>query len=235
MLLWETLTKGNASEDSSQANEVKRATRAPRLPYDKRCAALTLRGLRCRCRIRKGSDFCQFHDPEVSMERRRMNAAKGGRNSRKLYHIPGGYLRKLTDRAAVGQAMDRLYREVRLGIVTPEMGKVLFDILTRIMDSDLDHKSNERKSPSTRAKANRLRPKVSEALTQAEKSAWRRALANAPADFLSSEMQELSSRLQERPTASATEPNRPITEQNHQPEWPEKAKSRQSLKLQAVS
>jgi hypothetical protein len=182
---------------------------------------LTRSGTRCRCRIRKGSDFCQFHDPGVSAERRRLTAAKGGRNSRKLSHIPGGYLRKLTNRTAAGQAMDRLYREVRLGVVTPEMGKVLFDILTRILDSGLCDGSKEGKPPSARARADRLRPKVSEMLTRAEKTAWHQALANAPADLGPSEAPE-------RPTPA-------VTEQDRQPELPEQAEPRPELRLQAVS
>lgn len=228
MLLWETLTKGKEAEAASQSNGIKRATRSPRLPYDKQCAALTRSGKRCRCRIRKGSDFCQFHDPAVSAERRRINAAKGGRNSRKLSRIPGGYLRKLTDPTAVGQAMDRLYREVRLGVVTPEMGKVLFGILTRIMDSGLCDKSGQGKPLSTRTKAHRLRPKVSELLTRTEKAAWQKALANAPADFLSSDAAE-------QPAASIAKLDRPSDEPVSQPEWSERAKPRHRLKLQAVS
>jgi len=221
MLLWETLTRGEGSEASSQDSPVRRAARGPRLPYDRRCAALTLRGSRCRCRIREGSDFCQFHDPKISAERRRLTAAKGGRNSRKLSHIPGGYLRKLTNRTAVGQAMDRLYREVRLGMVTPEMGRVLFDILTRMLDSGLCDGSKKGNPQSPRARANRLRPKVSEMLSHAEKTAWQKALANAPADIRSSEAQE-------RQTPS-------VTEQDRQPERAERVEPRHELKLQAVS
>lgn len=228
MLLWETLMEGKEANVSKHSNGVKRATRAPRLPYDTQCAALTRSGKRCRCRIRKGSDFCLFHDPEMSAELRRRRAAKGGHNKRKLSHIPGGYLRKLTDQRAVGQAMDRLYREVRLGLVTPEMGKVLFDILTRIMDSGLCDQSNGAKPFSTRTKASRLRPKVSEMLTRVEKAAWRKAVKNTPEDFFST----LS---QNQPTEAVQEQNHQIAEPEHQPEWTDLAKPRHKLKLQAVS
>jgi len=221
MLLWETLTREEHSESSNQADQVKRATRTPRLPYDKRCAALARSGKRCRCRIRKGSDFCQFHDPEISAERRRQTAAKGGRNSRKLSHIPGGYLRKLTNRTAVGQAMDRLYREVRLGVVTPEMGRVLFDILTRILDSGLCDGTTAGKPQSRRAKADRLRPKVSEMLTRAEKIAWHRAFTNASAGC--------------SPCGVQTQHIPSDGEHDRRPELTERVERRQDLKLQAVS
>ena len=64
---------------------------------------MTKSGRRCRGRIRKGSDFCPFHDPNVPEALRRQNAAKGGRSHHRLAHLPDGYLRKLTSRAAVGE------------------------------------------------------------------------------------------------------------------------------------
>lgn len=80
--------------------------------------------------------------------------------------------------------MDRLYREVRVGIITPEMGRVLFNILTRIMDAGLLVETEAATRSRGRAKADKLRPKFAELLTQAERRAWRKAVADAPADFL---------------------------------------------------
>jgi hypothetical protein len=101
-------------------------------------------------------------------------AAKGVQK-RRLSHLPDGYLRKLTNRTAVGHAMDRLYREVRLDVVTPEMGKVLLDVLTRILDSGL---VAEGRCPQ-RTKAARIRPKLNDLLTRKERTAWRRAVENS--------------------------------------------------------
>jgi hypothetical protein len=111
-------------------------------------------------------------------------ASKGIRVHRRLSHLPDGYLRKLTNRAAVGNAMDRLYRELRLGIVTNEMGSVLFGILTRLLDSGLVDSGKLTAAAGNRSKANRLRPKLNEWLTRPERAAWQRAVANAPASVL---------------------------------------------------
>jgi hypothetical protein len=91
-------------------------------------------------------------------------------------HLPDGYLRKLSNAAAIGHAMDRLYREVRLGIITTEMGRVLFNILTRLMDSDLI-----KSGPCPqRTRAARIRPRLADLLTREERAAWRNAVDNAP-------------------------------------------------------
>ena len=109
-------------------------------------------------------------------------ATATSRNRNRLARLPDGYLRKLTTRRTVGEAMDRLYREIRLGKVTPEMGKVLFGVLTRLLDAGLVDGGKE--LPNTgRSRAEKVRPKLSELLTRAERSAWRRAVANAPAEL----------------------------------------------------
>ena len=137
MLFWDALSESNPPAASHGSSVETLTVRTRRLPYDKRCVALTKAGTRCRGRIRSGSDVCLFHDPKFVTEPRRRNATRGERNHRRLSHLPDGYLRKLTSRTAVGEAMDRLYREVRIGTVSSEMGEVLFRILTRLLDSGL--------------------------------------------------------------------------------------------------
>ncbi|UCE61318.1 MAG: hypothetical protein JSU63_06135 [Phycisphaerales bacterium] len=184
MLLWERLTATTRVDQTPDPNQQKTEIVPRRLPYDTRCCAITKVGRRCRGKIRKGTEFCAFHDPQLAAERRRRQTGKGGSRHHKLSHIPGGYLKKLTSRRAVGDAMDRLYREVRLGMVTPEMGAVLFNVLTRILDAGLYNTKGTAKRPSGRSKADKMRPKLKELLTQAERRAWRRAVANAPAAFV---------------------------------------------------
>lgn len=187
MLMWERLTSTVPVDENSSGRSLRVATVTQRLPYDLRCCAITKAGKRCRGRIRKDTDFCPFHDPTVSAEQRQRDAAKGGRCHHKLSRLPDGYLRKLDSRRAVGQAMDRLYRELRLGIVTPAMANVLFNILTRLLDSGLCD-AGESSNTNLRAhKADRLRPKLRDLLTRAERQAWRQAIANAPTDFLRNE------------------------------------------------
>ena len=182
MLFWEILSRPNTRPiHESVAHPVARPL-SQRLPYDTRCSTLTRSGKRCRGRVRKGSDFCTLHDPEI-MERRRRAGTPDRKSARyRLSHLPDGYLRKLSNRSAVGNAMDRLYREVRLGIISPDMGAVLFEILVRLMDSGLlDH---SRVLDVTRCKADRLRPKVKELLTRSERAAWKKAIAGAPANVI---------------------------------------------------
>ncbi|MCH7885720.1 MAG: hypothetical protein IIC01_10775 [Planctomycetes bacterium] len=182
MLLWEFLTAPieNETEKSDQKSAI--APRRRRLPYETRCSAITKAGRRCRGRIHKGSELCIFHDPVVAAKRQQRLAAKRRPGNRRLTHLPDGYLRKLSNRRSVGNAMDRLYREVRLGIITPEMGNVMFGILTRIIDSNL---ISDAPAPGSvdRSKAGRIRPKLSALLTRAERMQWRRAVANAPHDL----------------------------------------------------
>ena len=192
MLLWETLASQDCGPHASDENCSSVAIAPKRLPFDKRCSAMTKAGRRCRGRIREGTEFCPFHDPTVTAKRRQALAAKGGRSHHKLAHIPDGYLRKLTDRCSIGHAMDRLYREIRLGVVTPQMGTVLFNILTRLLDSGLsDNGVAATSTPhNNRSKADRLRPKLSQLLTHAERRAWREAATNAPGEFYRDQKQQ---------------------------------------------
>jgi hypothetical protein len=182
-LLWESLQIEAPQTQEGKPVVVHAALRSHRLPYNTRCVAVAKSGRRCKARVRKGSDFCAFHDPSISKEVRRKNAAKGGRSHNRIASLPDGYLRKLANRASIGDALDRLYRETRHGIITVEMARVLFDILTRILDSGL---LEERTTANKRrvSKADRIRPKMESLLTAAERRRWRQALANAPADFL---------------------------------------------------
>jgi len=177
MLLWEHLSRilpiGGKRSDYADSPLLQ----STRLPFDTRCAVITKSGKRCKGRIHKGSEFCALHDPEVAAKRRL--AGSKPRRENPLSKLPDGYLRRLSTRASVGLAMDRLYREVRLGLVTAEMGGVLFGILTRLMDSGLLDKGRLPKS-TNRSRADRLRPKLADLITRAERAAWERAVSRAP-------------------------------------------------------
>ena len=174
MLFWESLHNAKGREPVGSVNETRYPLRSQRLPYDTRCSATTKAGTRCRGRIRGEGEFCVFHDPEMTAQRRRTMAEKRVQSRRRLYHLPDGFLRKLTNRAAIGNAMDRLYREVRLGSVSIEMGTVLLGILNRLLDSDL--------IPSgpcpQRSKAARVLPKLEKLLNRDEFAALKRAAEN---------------------------------------------------------
>lgn len=179
MLLWEALTRlRSAGSDVAPKPEELLCPR--RLPYDKRCARITKSGKRCRGRIRGGSEYCALHDPAVVEARSLRRVSTQSIARRRLSHLPDGYLRKLSNRPAIGEAMDRLYRELRLGIVSPEMGTILFSILTRLMDSGLVDSGAVASASRRRSRADRLRPKLTEILTRGERMAWKRAVASAP-------------------------------------------------------
>lgn len=174
MLFWEFLHK---TDTPARFQTIPDGSPPPavtqRLPYDTQCTAITKVGARCRGRIRRGRDFCPFHDPELLAERRRRMSETGARDRRhRLSHVRDGYLRKLKSRAAIGEAMDRLYREVRMGSVSLEMGTVLLGILTRLLESDLIVSG----PCPERSKAARIKPKLTELLTRGERTALRKAI-----------------------------------------------------------
>lgn len=186
MLLWEALAelrkkKAQAAKAQPVAEE---PVRCRRLPYDKRCSANTKDGHRCRCRIRAGKETCLFHDPEWREQMRKRMADSRVIRRRRLSHIADGYLRKLSNRSSVTNAMDRLYREVRMGYVTAEMGQVMFAILSRLLDSGLLDVDRGKKAPTRVTKVERIRAPLKELLTRTERSAWRKAVAGAPDSFL---------------------------------------------------
>ena len=177
-LLWEALRARSRKQEGDRGAAAPGQPMYTREPKQTQCAATTRSGKRCKGKARPGQDFCPFHDPSLSAEERREIAAKGGKSHRRLSHLPDGYLRKLQTPAAVGEAMDRLYREVRLGIVDPGMGRTLMDILTRLHDR-LSRRAPSKGAPGAPsivrpARADRIRPKLDEALSQAEKVAWQR-------------------------------------------------------------
>ena len=203
MLFWEMLQAPPSPAEGESPETKPEASHTRRLPFDLFCCAVTKSGRRCRGKIRSGTQYCIFHDPELVAKRKKAMASAPAKRRRKLSHLPDGYLRKLSDHRSIGHAMDRLYREVRLGIITPQMGRVLFSVLTRLLDSGLADLKGCPKAPS-RTKAARMRPKLSDLLTQAEKAAWKKAVASAPG------MQPEASRPRKRraPAEKAIKPQR---------------------------
>lgn len=183
MLLWEALTTSGKAAGTTPDLVSKTPIVAARLPFDTRCAKVTKSGRRCRGKIRNKGEFCPLHDPANAV-RRRDAAAEPRKRKNPLSRLPDGYLRKLSNYAAAGNAMDRLYREVRHGLITPEMGRILFGILTRLMDTGLLENTKNVPRRIDRTKAARLRPRMEDLLTRAEQLAWRNAVAAAPAKIL---------------------------------------------------
>lgn len=169
-LLWEAL-RSEGRKGVAAANPITTPV-LTREPKRKQCAATTRSGRRCKGMARLGEDFCPFHNPNLTAEQRREIASRGGRSRRRLSHLPDGYLRRLQTPAAVAEAMDRLYREVRLGLVEPAMGRTLLDILTRLYDRLSSRPEARTPSAAGPSKVDDLRPKVDQALSRAELAAW---------------------------------------------------------------
>ncbi len=184
MLFWEKLNALPSAQSPTGAEPSNLAGGNQRLPFDQRCRARTKDGNRCNGKVRANCDFCVFHDPAVVAKRKLNQQDPEKRRRRSLSHMPDGYLRKLTSRRAVGQAMDRLYREIRLELITPEMGYVMFRILTRLMDDGLCHDDTGLQDAWNRTKASRMRPKLSDLMTRVERRAWRKAVERAPSKFI---------------------------------------------------
>lgn len=179
MLLWELLSRPRPDPRPSSEDQGEAPPCATRLPFETRCAAIARKGKRCRSRIHRGSEFCLFHDPALAEVRKQWALRPRNLRRNRLMQLPDGYLRRLKKPAAIGEAMDRLYREVRLGVVTPQMGKVLFDILTRVLDSGAGSQGTPPPATSRRRKADRIRPKLAELLSISERRAWRKAVDEA--------------------------------------------------------
>jgi hypothetical protein len=179
MLFWEALQKQMEKGLRELSEHDDNNGHVQRLPFDTRCVARTKSGHRCRGRVRKGSDFCPFHDPAISAEQRRANAAKAARSRKRLSQFPDGYLRKLNSPASVAEAMDRLYREVRLGFITPQMGRVLLDILNRLAHAHGANGNGKGKRTPSRKKIAHIQPRLTDLLTRRERAAWREAAASA--------------------------------------------------------
>lgn len=171
-LLWEALR--SLRRDGATGAGASPAPVYTREPTNKQCAATTRSGRRCKGKARPGQEFCPFHDPGLSAEQRREIASKGGRSHRRMNDLPDGYLRKLQTPAAVGEAMDRLYREVRLGKIEPGMGRTLLDILTRLHDRLSNRPPVKTPSVVRPTRAQRIRPKIEDELSRAEREAWQK-------------------------------------------------------------
>lgn len=184
MLLWEALAAERMARQTAGHATAEHVRLTRRLPFDKRCAAFKKDGRRCKCRRYKELETCLFHDPTFREQMRIRMQDRRIVLRRRLSHIPDGYLRKLSNRASVTNAMDRLYREVRLGTVTPAMGDVLFEILSRLLDSGLLDVDKGKAAPSRVTKVDKLRLRMREVLTRGERSAWRRVVAEAPEAYL---------------------------------------------------
>ncbi len=135
MLLWEAVG-GKKPQQSSTKSGVVRAVTTRRLrsiQAEDRCSALTRIGRRCRCRRARGSEFCNFHDPEIAAQIRERARLKREDKKRQLALLPDGFVKSLNSVDGIATALDSLYREVRLGVVSPRTASVMLAIIDRLL------------------------------------------------------------------------------------------------------
>ena len=147
-----------------------------RLPGDTRCAAVTKKGTRCKGRIHTGSEYCYFHDPDVERPARR------GGSRRRAYHVDGVSSR-LTTRRGITQALERLYHDTQMGIVPPDVGRALFEMLERMLH--LYYETRPRRNPqrTDRSQAARLLRRLARTYVEAARGKRQvipRVFASAP-------------------------------------------------------
>jgi hypothetical protein len=148
MLLWESI------------QSALRQGKPLHLPRNKRCAARTKAGTRCRGRTRRNKPWCIFHDPSVDLaERRRASGRGGAANRRTRYHLDGVAAR-ITTRRGITEALDRLYNDTRAGLIAPETGLVLFQMLERLWGTFKTSGSRRIASGKDHSQAARLRRKL---------------------------------------------------------------------------
>jgi hypothetical protein len=134
-LLWEALRLPVAQAGNSGTVSGDRTAVVKRLPFDSRCAARTKDGRRCRCKVRWDADYCPFHDPSITAEVRRAKARKAAQSRRARPALPKGYPRRLNTPEAARVAMERLYLETRVGLVTPRQARALLKIIDHLLNS----------------------------------------------------------------------------------------------------
>ncbi len=163
-LLWEAARESSMKKDGKPTVVQPISSRLRGMQSPDRCTATTRIGRRCRCRKAQGSEFCCFHDPVISAQIREKAQAKREAKKRELSSLPEGYLKTLTSMDGISSALDRLYREVRLGIVSPRTAGIMLAIVDRLLEHDKLVSSGGQRRTSKKLRAKEVRKEVGVAL-----------------------------------------------------------------------
>jgi hypothetical protein len=135
-LLWESFGKKRPDKAPAAAAIPVISTRLRSIKDDTKCSARTRVGRPCRCRKAKDSQFCNFHDPQIAARIREQSQAKRAEKKRMLASLPDGYSKPLYSVDGIPNALDTLYREVRLGVVSPRTAGLMLAIVDRLLVYD---------------------------------------------------------------------------------------------------
>ena len=135
MLLWEAVggKKPQHQQSKNAPKPIITTRRLRSVQPDDRCTATTRIGRRCQCRRAKDSVYCNFHDPEISARIREKARQKREERKAQLANLPDGYMKSLNTADGIASALDNLYREVRLGVVSPRTAQVMLAIIDRLL------------------------------------------------------------------------------------------------------
>lgn len=166
-LLWEAVGNSKPISNRGKAGVVQPiSTRIRSMQRVDRCSARTRAGRQCRCRKANGSEFCNFHDPEIAARIREAARAKREKRKQCLANLPEGYPKSLNSNDGIATALDTLYREVRLGVVSPRTASVMLSIIDRLLVYDKLVATHGRRKTSKKLRAQEVRQQLLEVIEE---------------------------------------------------------------------
>lgn len=160
MLLWEAVGKKKVPKAAGGTVVQPISTRLRGMQASDRCEAMTRAGRRCRCRKAAESQFCNFHDPEISARIRERARIKRAERQAALAGLPTEYMKSLSTVDGITSALDGLFREVRLGVVSPRTAGIMLSIIDRLMIYDRLVSQGARRRVNKRMRAHEVRSQL---------------------------------------------------------------------------
>ena len=165
-ILWEAFGRNSLSKVPPTGTVQAISTRQRSLQRDDICTARTHAGRQCRCRKARGSEFCNFHDPEISARIREQARLKREARKKQMAALPAGYLKSLNSPDGVPSALDNLFREVRLGVVSPRTANVMLSIIDRLLIHDKLVATHGKRRVSKQLRSQEVRRQLVEVLEE---------------------------------------------------------------------
>ncbi|HRX86142.1 MAG TPA: hypothetical protein P5572_14065 [Phycisphaerae bacterium] len=160
MLLWEAVGGKKVPKQGVPTKVQPISTRLRGMQANDRCEAMTRSGRRCRCRKATESKFCNFHDPEISARIRERARQKRAERQAALAGLPTEYMKSLGSVDGIIGALDGLFREVRLGVVSPRTAGIMLSIIDRLMIYDKLVSEGAKRRVSKRLRAHEVRSQL---------------------------------------------------------------------------
>jgi hypothetical protein len=160
MLLWEAVGGKKVPKAGVPTKVQAISTRLRSVQASDRCESITRSGRRCRCRKAKESQFCNFHDPQISALIRERARQKRAERQAALAGLPAEYMKSLSTVDGIVGALDGLFREVRLGVVSPRTAGIMLSIIDRLMIYDKLVSEGARRRVDKRLRAHEVRAQL---------------------------------------------------------------------------